>query len=247
MATAIRTVVVAVAVVGVAAVVGVVGAAGVVGLAAVVGAAAVAGVAGVRRVGPPSVGPLAAGSAPSPGWPAAGLRSKRSGRCASGWQRAADPGPPWMPRARAAHAPTSTRIPARPPAVTTGLHVLPSASEPGGHASGRSHVRPERPSAGASGRAAAARVPRGQAASGATHAAWPATTMATAGEPQRIEPPRGSDPRAAHAPETTSSDWPAPHDRKTHPAAPEGARSPSMRAAGPQNASATGSGTHAPS
>ncbi len=192
-----------------------------------------------RRSGAAAAG--GAGAPPSAARSLAGGRPpKTPGRCASGWHSAADPGPPSIPSARATQAPTSTRLPARPPVVTTGRQAAPSASEPGGHARGWSHVaaRPGRPAPalGADGV-----VPRGHAAPAEAHPSRPASTIATAGaaHPAAAE----SEARGTHAPVTTSSDCPAAHARNAHPPSLLGAR----LAAGPQKASPTGGGTHAPS
>ncbi len=177
-------------------------------------------------------------------WVAGGRLPKTPGRCASGWQSAADPGPPWIPRARAAQAPTSTRLPPRPPDVTTGRQAAPSASEPGGHARGRSHVaaRPARPPPAL---AVDGVVPRGHAAPAEAHPRRPASTIATAGAAHAAA--AGSEARGTQAPVTTSSDCPAAHARNAHPPSLLGAPLVARLAARPQKASPTGGGTHAPS
>jgi hypothetical protein len=83
-------------------------------------------------------------------------------------------------------------------------------------------------------------VPRGQAASAAAHTGRPASTITTAGSRHSTV----KDTRGAHAPVTTSSDWPGLHVRNAHPLE---ALPLSTCSAGPQKASATVSGTQAPS
>ena len=194
--------------------------------------------AAAARTTPPSAAPPSAARSL-----ARGRLPKAPGRCASGWQSAADPGPPSIPSARAAQAPTSTRLPPRPPAVTTGRQAAPSASEPGGHARGRSHIG-DRPAHPAPALAADGVVPRGHAATAEAHPRRPASTIATAGAAHAAAV--GSEARGRHAPVTTSSDCPAAHARYAHPPSLFGALAARV-AARPQKASPTGGGTHAPS
>src|SRR5450432_294399 len=150
-----------------------------------------------------------------------------------------------MPSASAAHAPTSTRVPDRPPLVTTGRQELPSFNVPAGHA-GPPTQTPAPASAPASALASAlasARnlVPRGQVASRGTQADRPSSTIGIVAPSHAIAPPRGSDALGTHAPVTASRSSVALHERNAHPAP-----LPPACAAGPQKASATAGGTQAP-
>ena len=110
-----------------------------------------------------------------------------------------------MPSASAAQAPTSTRLPARPPVVTTGRHAASVGEGAGRAGEGRTQgsARSGAPSSAAAGAGSRA----GRRASGATHAARPASTTATAGALQRDRSAVQERLRAARTlPMTTSSD-----------------------------------------
>src|ERR1035438_4405527 len=84
-----------------------------------------------------------------------------------------------MPSASAAHAPTATRVPERPPLVTTGRQELPSFNVPAGHAGPPTQTPAPAPASALASALASARnlVPRGQVASRGTQADRPSSTI----------------------------------------------------------------------
>jgi hypothetical protein len=111
--------------------------------------------------------------------------------------------------------------------MTTALHPVPSASVPGGQRGGRTQSPPSR------------RVPRGHVASSAMHAILPDSTSGATPPPHGAAPSRPSEVRARQEPEATSMTSSPLQARNSQPRGP-------MCAAGPQNASPTDAGTHAP-
>jgi hypothetical protein len=154
-----------------------------------------------------------------------------SGRDHKGRQRSGAPGPPSGPRTRDAQAPRSTRLRSwRSPTVTTGVQTASSrrmrSSVPGGQSGGRAQTVPVR------------NVPRGHPASAGTQAERPCATSGVLPSSQARPAARTPD-FAMHAPVAASSTLPSAQGRNAHPPG-------AYRAAGPQYASATAGGTHAP-